>query len=204
VLPAGTPARVRELLRRCLHKESRHRLRDIGDARMELGDVEAAPLTDGRDTIQPRGAAQPITRWGPALLAIVAVAIAIYVRGTQADPVVTRLDVVTPPTGEPFSFALSPDGRALVFAATNDNRPQFWLRQLDQATAVPLPGTDGGTYPFWSPDSRSIGFFADAKLKRLDLGASMPQVLADAPTGRGGTWNGDGVILFAPAASFVI
>ena len=75
------------------------------------------------------------------------------------------------------------------------------MRPLDQVTALPLAGTEGASYPFWAPDGRAIGFFADGKLKRIDLGSGGPQVLADAPSGRGGTWNRDDVLLFAPASS---
>jgi Tol biopolymer transport system component len=114
------------------------------------------------------------------------------------EPVVTRLDVVTTPTSEAFSFALSPDGRQLAFVANGQNGSQLWLRPLDQVAARPLAGTEGASYPFWAPDGRAVGFFADGKLKRLDLAGGVPQALADTPQGRGGTWNSDGVIVFAP------
>ena len=78
-------------------------------------------------------------------------------------------------------------------------RPRLWLRSLATTTAQPLAGTEGATYPFWSPDSRSIGFFAGSALKRLDLGGGAPQTLAPVTSGRGGTWNADGVIVFAPS-----
>jgi Tol biopolymer transport system component len=87
-----------------------------------------------------------------------------------------------------------------VFVASADGHPRLWLRPLDQTTAQPLLGTEGAKCPFWSPDSRSIGFFADAKLKRIDVAAGPPQVLAGAPFGLGGTWNRDGVIVFVPSA----
>jgi Tol biopolymer transport system component len=83
--------------------------------------------------------------------------------------------------------------------ATSDTGPRLWLRPLDQTSAQPLPGTDGASAPFWAPDSRSLGFFADGKLKRVDLGSDLAQVLADAPIGRGGAWSADGVIVFAPS-----
>jgi Tol biopolymer transport system component len=109
------------------------------------------------------------------------------------------LDVNTPPsTDEKPSFALSPDGRQLVFVATSKGVATLWLRPLDQADAQPLADTEGASYPFWAPDSRSVGFFADGKLKRLDLGRGGPVVLADAPYPYGGTWNRDNVIVFTP------
>src|SRR5205823_3754147 len=89
-------------------------------------------------------------------------------------------------------------GRSLVFVATMTGRTQLWMRGLDQSLAQPLAGTDGASHPFWSPDNRSIGFFADAKLKRIDRDGGTPVVLADAPFPRGGSWSRDGVILFSP------
>ena len=88
--------------------------------------------------------------------------------------------------------------KRLVFVASGDGQPRLWLRPLDAMTAEPLAGTEGASYPFWSPDSRSIGFFAGGKLKRLDIAAGSPQTLADANgVSRGGTWNADGIILFS-------
>jgi Tol biopolymer transport system component len=95
-------------------------------------------------------------------------------------------------------FALSADGRQLAFVAMAQGVPRLWVRPLDQLTAHPLAGTDGASYPFWAPDGKAIGFFAGGKLQRIDLGGGAPQVLADAPSGRGGTWNRDGVIVYAP------
>ena len=76
-----------------------------------------------------------------------------------------------------------------MFTAHVDGRPKLLLRQLDSTTMQPIAGTDGAAFPFWSPDSRTIGFFAEGKLKRVEVAGGTPQVLADAPTGRGGTWN---------------
>jgi hypothetical protein len=86
----------------------------------------------------------------------------------------------------------------LAFVANGEKGSQLWLRPLDQVTAQPLAGTEGASYPFWAPDGRAIGFFADGKLKRIGLTGGALQVLADAPYPRGGTWNPDGVIVFAP------
>jgi eukaryotic-like serine/threonine-protein kinase len=135
-----------------------------------------------------------------AVLGITAAVLAVptirYLRETP--PPETRLDLVTPATSEPDSFALSPDGRQIVFVASGDGPSRLWLRSLASTTAQPLAGTEGATLPFWSPDSRSIGFFAHGALNRLDLGGGGQQVLAPAPDGEGGTWSAAGVILFAP------
>jgi Tol biopolymer transport system component len=95
-------------------------------------------------------------------------------------------------------LALSPDGRQLAFVAATGVGPRLWVRTLDQTAARPSPGTDGASFPFWAPDGRAVGFFADGKLKRMDLTGGAPQTIADAPAGRGGTWSEDGMILFAP------
>jgi serine/threonine protein kinase len=95
--------------------------------------------------------------------------------------------------------AMSPDGRQAVFAAsTDDGRSRLWLRPLDSETARPLAGTENAIYPFWSPDNKSIGFFATGKLKKMNVSSGPATPLADAPTGRGGTWSRDGIIVFAP------
>jgi Tol biopolymer transport system component len=108
----------------------------------------------------------------------------------------TRTEIVTPATADPISFALSPDGRQIVFVASGGGASRLWLRSLASTTAQPLAGTEGAASPFWSPDSRSVGFFAEGKLKRLDIGGGTPQTLATVNGPRGGTWNADGVILF--------
>jgi serine/threonine protein kinase len=109
----------------------------------------------------------------------------------------TSLNVYFPGGGH---IAVSPDGERVVFTAvTGEGRKQLWLRPLNSTIAIPLPGTDEAIYPFWSPDSRTIGFFAHGKLKKIDLRGGLPQTLCEAAEGRGGTWNADGVIVFSPS-----
>ena len=98
-------------------------------------------------------------------------------------------------------MAISPDGRRLTFVALDNGTPRLWLRPLDTATAQPLPGTEDGSYPFWSPDSRTIGFGARGKLKRIDIGGGQPQELADTAGYRGGTWSREGAIVFAVSSA---
>ena len=107
-----------------------------------------------------------------------------------------RTSIVTPTTTDPFSFALSPDGRQLAFVASGGGPSRLWLRSMAATSAQPLAGTEGAASPFWSPDSRSVGFFADGGLKWLDIDGGTPHLLTTAVP-RGGTWNSDGVILFA-------
>lgn len=117
---------------------------------------------------------------------------------TPVIPPETRLEVLTPPTSDILSFAISPDGRQLVFEVTNNGQTMFWLRPLETTVARPLAGTEGGREPFWSPDSLSIGFFAGGKLKRLDLAGGAPLTLADATVTSGGAWSRSNVILYRP------
>jgi serine/threonine protein kinase len=114
------------------------------------------------------------------------------------NPVI-RFEVSTPPTADLSSVAISPDGLYLAFVGLSEGQQKLWLRPLDQLAARPLAGTEGARNPFWSPDSRSIGFFAEGKLKRIDVAGGLPQVVANALHGSGGTWNRDGVIVFSPA-----
>jgi Tol biopolymer transport system component/DNA-binding winged helix-turn-helix (wHTH) protein len=159
------------------------------------GDAQSIPMSRKRERLA----------WAVAALSIsVAGALAVstlYSRRAVPEPLVTQLDVVTPRTTDPFSFALSPDGRKLVFAASSEKGSQLWLRPLDRVAAQPIASTDGASAPFWAPDGTAVGFFADGKLKRIDLTGSGLQVLADAPNPRGGTWSADDVIVFAPGGS---
>jgi eukaryotic-like serine/threonine-protein kinase len=197
------PALVR-MIERCLEKSPDARFQSTRDLAFALQGVSssdiAVPTIPGLHRANIARAFR--TAWGVAgaaiVVAVLAVSAIVYSRLAAPAPVITRLDVVTPATSEGFSFALAPDGRQLTFAANGENGSQLWVRSLDQSTARPLAGTEGAIYPFWAPDGRAIGFFADSKLKRIDLTGGAPQVLADAQLGRGGTWNANGVIVFAP------
>ena len=92
--------------------------------------------------------------------------------------------------------AISPNGRFLTFVAESPRGRNLWVRAMDSQAAHELPGTGGAAFPFWSPDSRSLGFFASGKLRRIDIAGGMPTEICDVPVGRGGTWNADGVIVY--------
>jgi hypothetical protein len=119
---------------------------------------------------------------------------------------------ILPPEKSSFDFsvrlgstiALSPDGRRLAFVAAVEGKQLLWIRSLDVLSVQSLAGTDGAMFPFWSADSRFVGFFAEQKLKKIDVAGGPPITLADAPDGRGGTWNRDGVIVFAPSSTGVL
>jgi Tol biopolymer transport system component len=130
-------------------------------------------------------------------LAAIALAIPALKHLRETPPPETRVEIVTPATDRPTDFALSPDGRQIVFVAKGDGAQRLWLRSLAVTTAQPLPGTEGANAPFWSPDGRSVGFFAFGAMRRLDLGGGRPQVLASVGNNGSGTWSTDGVILYA-------
>jgi Tol biopolymer transport system component len=198
-LPASTPAAVRRLLIRCLKKDSQERLHDIADARLDIDEALDPPaaISAARPTSGIRGSPVVLVSLAMAV-AMLSVPAALYFLQPLPERLVTRLEIVVPTGTDLLSLALSPNGRQLAFVAPDEVVPRLWVRALDQLDARPLPGTDNATYPFWAPDGRTIGFFADGKLKRIDLAGGAPQTIADAPTGRGGTWSRDGTIVFAP------
>jgi eukaryotic-like serine/threonine-protein kinase len=207
-IPAAVPEKIRDLLRRCLEKDARKRLRDVGDARIELEEalaartsksrVAAAEVELGRRSIRAR---IPTLAYVVALVALAAAVLAMFALRPPRLPTV-RLSVLQP-EGESFSFgaedyAIAPNGRTLAFvAADSSGTPRLWTRSLEGLMGRPIPGTDNASKPFWSPDSRAIDFFAEGKLKRVRPGGGV-QAICDAPNARGGSWGAKDVIVFAP------
>jgi eukaryotic-like serine/threonine-protein kinase len=149
-------------------------------------------------------------------LGFVVVTAVTYLR-RPAPPAEPLRFTLLPPAGLVFgeqaadrvpSFAISPNGRQLVFVATaQSGQRSLWVQTIGSLTAGPLVGTEGvdsEAFPFWSPDSTHVAFFAAGKLKKVHVSGGATVTLADAPTGQGGTWNRDGVILFAPALRSVL
>src|SRR5262245_38331958 len=208
-LPAGTPAHVVRLLRRCLERDVRHRLQAIGEARIALergGAGETAhPAGSATSAIKGRGLRLAA---GVAVIAAAAgVLVTLLLRPTQqpvagAGRVEFALD---PPAGHHFvgGVALSRDGRSLAFVARDAaGQTALWVRALDSVESRQIVGTDGARFPFWSPDGRRLGFFAGAGLKTIDLiGGAVRSVArtVSAVDVRGAAWGSDDVILFAPS-----
>jgi Tol biopolymer transport system component len=208
-LPADTPASVRRLLKRSLRKDRAHRLHDIRDARIEIDEaLSASPSdTDGASSRQHR-AGSWLLATGLVLASTLAAIQSVRLWRQPPAPLPafeTRFEIAgTLVLGEPrqlVSVAISPDGLKIVYAGAVDGRAQLFLRDLDSVTTRPLPGTDGAVNPFWSPDGKSVGFFADSELKRIDIEGGTVRSLARAPFGVGGAWTGDGTILFTPLFS---
>jgi serine/threonine protein kinase len=197
-LPAETPDGIRRLLRRSLQKDSHLRLRDIRDARLELADAQSA-TPDTRNVIPMRSRRAERLGWATALGSVAAIAGVLGVRALDPAPVApeTFLEINTPPTGD-SSVAISPDGSKVVFVGGADGRSQLWLRPLNSHVARPLSGTERASRPFWSPDSRSISFIADTRLKRVDIdGGSLRTLASGVAVALGGSWSADGTIVFA-------
>ena len=197
LLSTDTPAAIRRLLRRCLQKDRHDRLQHMGDARL---DVEEALRSSSDVVVAPARLSGRMLLVALAAIVVagtIGVTVGRSVRKSSAAPEM-RVEITTPATNRAASFALSPDGRQIVLSGEGPRGPQLWVRSLDALGLRPLAGTEAAIYPFWSPDSRSIGFFANSRLKRLDLDGGAPQMLANVITPAGGTWNSAGTILYVP------
>jgi serine/threonine-protein kinase len=215
-LPADTPRNVRAALRRCLQKDPRERLRDIGDARLEI----EAPVDYPYAVISaPRRPSFALLASGMAAILIAGIVIGLalmkYFRPAPSPSVVTSTIKVEPnhglagmpewgDLGHPTrtAMAISSDGRFIVYSATEENPgpqaiPRLYLREMDQSEAKPIAGTDGGINPFLSPDNRWVGFWADRKLKKVPIEGGVPTVLCDVRLLFGANWGRDNSIVFA-------
>jgi len=211
-LPAATPAPVVELLRRCLERNPKNRLRDIGEARVALeraGDVAPPGVGLPEAERRSRSRERALFALGALLLAALAWTAAARRAADTAPAPAARLHILPPEgselPGDDVPVTLSPDGESVIlrpYRPGGDNA--LGIRRLDSFEVRSLVGTAGAYEPFWSPDGRSIAFFTDS-LQRTDAsGLEAPQKLAPVRDGRGGTWGRDGVILFAPDPAGVI
>lgn len=192
-LPADTPPAIRRTLRRCLAKDVQARFHHIADVRLALEDVE--------ETAPAIRAHKPVWRERAAwILATVGIAAAaIFFAQRSSAPSEWRLDIVTPPEADAGGIALSPDGTNIAYTALEKGVPYLYVRSLENGLVTPLADTQGAALPFWSPAGDALGFFAESRLKRVTLATGVVRDLAIATLSpAGGSWNRDGVILFAP------
>ena len=211
LLPASIPLPIRKLLLRCLNKDPKQRLRDIGEARIGIEGVLSGAAQDSASvpaTAVAEASKLHGLRWLPwalvGALAVLAIVLGWLSFGRKIESRPVLRFAVNPPQNAEFgpSVALSPDGTRLVFAATANGKDMLWLRPLNSVQAQPISGTENGAFPFWSPDGKSIGFFADNELKRVDLGTgSVVTICQVAGESRGASWGSDGTILFAPGVA---
>ena len=200
------PVQARRIVERCLRKDPRQRWQAIGDVRIAIEESLAGETAD-LASVPPR---RNVLRWAMFLLAL-AVAVVLAIAGvmnfreTPPESPLVRFTIAPPangqfgiPADDGLHLAVSPDGKQIVFAALgNDGKVQLWLRPLDLHRSA-AAGCERSRFPFWKPDATSIGLFADGKLWRIDVAGGPAVFLADAPFGRGGTWNDAGVIVFCP------
>ena len=222
LVPATAPAAIRSLLRHCLEKDPRRRLRDIADARLTIDDVLKQAADERTRPAEPAGGwpRARIAVGGVAVLAGVGFAAAMAGLGMRlpagTPPATSTGRVITSivlPRGMYLSgtdlearaaesrLALSPDGRRLaLIAADESGRTQLWLRDLGSSVFQPLPETEEASFPFWSPDSASVGFVARGKLKVIAVSGGTPMTVSDSGF-RTGAWSRSNRILFSPAPS---
>src|SRR5262245_15626151 len=202
-LPAGTPPSIRKLLEHWLRKDGHRRLRDIGDARIEIeeaGNQHSAPAVQPITPVPSRRREYAlITLLTLFLVTTLSLALTVRALLTRVPETAAVRFEVAPPNGTTFvgGVHLSPDGRTIAFGAVSDNRAMIWVRSLDSLNAQPLPATQGVVGDiFWSADSQYIAFDAQGKLNKVAATGGPSQALCDLPAGySGGAWNADGVIL---------
>ena len=200
------PPPLDRLVKACLAKNPEERWQTAHDVRLQIAGLIEGGVSEGKALpTAPRHRAERLG-WGAAVVLLGGLLAFLLLRPSATAPGVVRF-TIPPPDGCSFNFigrdagplAVSPDGSRVAFVATTPaGRKLLFLRRLDALSAQALSGTDGASYPFWSPDGAFIGFFADGRLKKIPSAGGVAQSLCDAPMARGGTWNREGVILFAP------
>ncbi len=201
------PPALDHAVRKCLEKDRDDRWQSARDVAGQLRWIgESGSQPDAVSPVRIRGRRRERLAWAVAAVSLTsALALAAALTFQKAPAPGALRATIEPPPGRallPFDFlglALSPDGRELAFVASgSDTKRGIWIRKLSGMSSRPVPETDGASYPFWSPDGLHLGFFADGKLKTIDLRGGSPRVIAEAPSGRGGSWGRQGTILFAP------
>ena len=201
--PAAPPALDR-IVRKCLEKNPDERWQSAADLASELRWAAESSASSHPVAVVAAPAERALRRRFRILPAVglVTLGLAVGLLVSTARPgktaVRSAFSILPPEKSELADWtAISPDGKFVAFPATVEGTALVWLRPRDSTEPQAVQGTEGASYPFWSPDGRSLGFFAGGKLKRIDLAGGPAQVLCDAPEPRGGTWNADGVIVFS-------
>ena len=197
-----TPPALDHAIALCLMKDREERWQTPRDLGFELKWAAEAPsATPLTSHAASRARLRERLAWMIAAIAVVGVLIAIGTKNRTRSPGQILRSSLLPPPGSsflPYNFAIAPDGSRMAFVALGpDGQTSLWVRGLSSPSAQQLTGTEGATFPFWSPDSLHVGFFAQGRLRTVDLVNSSVQILCDVAPGFGGSWNRDGTILFA-------
>ena len=210
-LPDDTPIGISRLLQRCLDKDPRSRLRDIGDARMELHETLSGSRASPISTTARGSPLWRTTSWHLTAAAVLSALIAAFAAWNLKPAPATAPEsqgrfTLPMPAGVGLHFGTygsevtaSPDGRYVAFVGRRVATAQLYLRTIEDADARVLPETEGAQQPFFSPDSRWLAFFAGGKLKKVPVTGGVPVVICDAPGSRGGFWSENGTIVFSQA-----
>ncbi len=201
------PLALERLVKTCLAKDPDERWQTVHDVKLQLKQIAdgGSQLTQSAPILPPRKHTSALPWIVVAILGAVTVAaLATAYLANQKELPVLRL-AITPPDKAQFNIAgddsgppvISPNGRYVVFSANGNGGSQLYLRALDAVSSQPLPSTEGATFPFWSPDSRSVGFFTPTKLKRIDINGGAPIAICDVTMARGGSWSQAGTIIAA-------
>ncbi len=207
------PSTFEHVITTCLEKNPEDRYLAAHDIKLEIQWIATGkPPTEDPETQKPSSAVAIPRRYQLGWMAAVLAALVLGALGAtllqHQPPAASIRTVINPPEKTHINLTgdnagppvLSPDGSTIAFAASGpDGKTSLWVRPTNSLEARPLPDTQDAIFPFWSFDSRSLGFFADGKLKIVDLTGAAAQPLADAPFGRGGSWGADGIILCSPA-----
>jgi eukaryotic-like serine/threonine-protein kinase len=207
----NTPLAFDHVVTTCLQKNPEERYQSAHDVKLELQWIAADKSSPAIPAAPPRSTARDrVTRSALMIFAIVLGIVAGSFLRAPVSPEGSIRTVINPPEKTTLNLTgdsagppvLSPDGSAIAFSATGaDGKAALWVRPMNLLEARMLPSTEGAIFPFWSPDGRSLGFFAGSKLKTIDLNGGSAQVICDASLGRGGAWGPGGVILFSPSPS---
>jgi serine/threonine protein kinase len=196
-----TPPAFEHVVTACLAKNPDDRIQTAHDVVLQLKWIAQSGTSSPKST-DKRPTSRELLLWRiVAILALMLIALGLWWRGSKGTEPTTYFSAPLPFAAR--SVAISPNGHtvAMVGHRESERNNSIWLYEPGAQEATSLPNTDGATFPFWSPDGQWLGFFADGKLKKLNLSGGPVQTLCEASTGRGGTWNKDGVILFTPSGT---
>lgn len=203
-----SPPELERVVRNCLAKDPDERFQTAHDVKLQLKWIaEGGVLTQVSKISVAKTNARERISWAISALLLLALLLSAVFFLRPRQVIHAFHGQIPAPNKTEFAFVgdrtaplqVSPDGTRLVFGATDtDGKQLLWVRPLDADTSQPLAATAGATYPFWSPDSRFIAFFAEGKLKKIEASGGPAQVICDAPDGRGGSWSREGTIVFAP------